>query len=157
MIQEEYVSFETAKMLEELGFDEPCDWAYYKDGKIAAINAINSTLSRGYISRPTQSLAARWLREVHKLHIFCMQSNHPYSEPSADEWEWCYIVVKINQPNVYLACKIEFATYEQAMEAGLQKALEIIKKRKDEQKRTTETSGRKVQPEEQGRTGKYSC
>lgn len=48
MIQEEYVSFETAKMLEKLGFDEPCDWVYYKDGKIAAINAINSTLSRGY-------------------------------------------------------------------------------------------------------------
>lgn len=125
MIQEEYVSFDTAKMLKEAGFE--CNGEYYYD-KHGNVEPGLYAEDDDY-PRPTQSLAARWIREVHKLHIFCMQSNHPYSDPSVDEWEWCYIVTRINQPNVYLACEMEFITYEQAMDAGIQKALEIIKER----------------------------
>ena len=32
MITEDYVSFETAKLLKEKGFDEPTTGTYYKDG-----------------------------------------------------------------------------------------------------------------------------
>ena len=32
MITEDYVSFETAKLLKEKGFDEPCVYVYRHDG-----------------------------------------------------------------------------------------------------------------------------
>ncbi len=124
MIQEEYVSFETAKMLEEIGFDEPCDWAYYNDGKIAAINAINSTLSRGYISRPTQSLAARWIREVHRIVVDVF-----FIPPSAKEDEWKYFICKMDDlvlAGDFVSSKFTYKTYEQAMEAGILFSLKLI-------------------------------
>lgn len=81
MITEDYVSFETAKLLKERGFDVEtehkmwyvikqfstgCHWnsCTYKVGDI----------TREYdkdccIPMPTLQMAMKWLREVHKLHI----------------------------------------------------------------------------------------
>ena len=53
MIEEDYVSFETAKLLKEKGFDEECQ-KYYGDYKYPC---------------PTLQMAMRWLREVHHLFI----------------------------------------------------------------------------------------
>ena len=47
-IEEEYVSFETAKLLREKGFDDVC---------------------RAFIAAPSQSVVMRWLREVHNINI----------------------------------------------------------------------------------------
>lgn len=65
MIAESYVSRDTARMLKEAGFDEVCRSAYYATGNSAVMYERNSMLSPGYVSRPTQALAARWLRDVH--------------------------------------------------------------------------------------------
>ena len=76
MITEDYVSFETAKLLKEKGFDEKCR-TYYKvfpKSKIAAI--YHSSENRGVseddpneILCPTIHMAMKWLREVHHLFI----------------------------------------------------------------------------------------
>lgn len=52
MTTEDYVSFETAKLLKEKGFDEKCQ-QYYGDYKYPC---------------PTLQMAMKWLREVHNLH-----------------------------------------------------------------------------------------
>ena len=81
MIEEAYVSFETAKLLKEKGFDVPC-LSYYEYFRS------NVTMYQGYVpelsdsctnhndrgnydiySRPTQQMAMRWLREVHNLFL----------------------------------------------------------------------------------------
>lgn len=54
MITEDYVSFNTAKLLKEKGFDEECQ-QYYGDYKYSC---------------PTLQMAMKWLREVHNLFIF---------------------------------------------------------------------------------------
>ena len=75
MLTEDYVSFETAKLLEDKGFDESCDWSYSSNGTIFHHNggtnsyfrSVNSQLL--HVSRPTLQMAMKWLREVHKIHI----------------------------------------------------------------------------------------
>ena len=58
MITENYVSFETAKLLKEKGFDAPCDWAYTKEG------IIFKPIYWSEVFRcPTLQMAMKWLRE----------------------------------------------------------------------------------------------
>ena len=74
MIKEDFVSFETAKLLKEKGFDEYCS-GYYKFDKSLGIlsNAIinNSALDDDGIdiSAPTLQMAMKWLREEKNYHI----------------------------------------------------------------------------------------
>ena len=77
MITEDYVSFETAKLLKEKGFDEECSYWYYDDAnepyRLCDTWRKDSWLevSNGYISfihAPTLQMAMKWLREVHNLH-----------------------------------------------------------------------------------------
>lgn len=123
MIEESYVSFETAKMLKEAGFDEVCRWAYDEAENSVVMHEKNSMLSPGYVSRPTQALAARWLREVHKLHVIAKRTY----EYALDKFSWGYYI----QNSDYEYCKnfeIGFDKYEQAIEEGLREAIKLIKK-----------------------------
>ena len=72
MIKEEYVSFETAKLLKEKGFDEPCVWAYDPNCASFAKNYLipkNSELNEYEYSKPTLQMAMCWLREKHNICI----------------------------------------------------------------------------------------
>ena len=70
MINEDYCSYEVAKLLKEKGFDEPCRAIY--EEKVLRINTLcdycNSELSF-YVCAATHQMAMKWLREEHKLHI----------------------------------------------------------------------------------------
>ena len=70
MITEDYVSFDTAKLLKEKGFDEATAGTYYKDGtfEYLTINRWNSKFVTP-ISAPTLQMACRWLTAVHNLFI----------------------------------------------------------------------------------------
>lgn len=77
MITEDYVSFESAKLLKEKGFDAECDY-FYVDGQLvrAQGGACNwnsgETLFTDYkneCSAPTLQMAMKWLREKHKITI----------------------------------------------------------------------------------------
>lgn len=83
MITEDYVSFETAKLLKEKGFDEPCSHIYRNDGMhLYCGDARLTTLTNTEIDEPqdwvsetftcacpTLQMAMKWLREVHKIFI----------------------------------------------------------------------------------------
>ena len=83
MITEQYVSFETSKMLKEAGFDVPTrgTWRTNRTGDAVFVehfygqttDDISRRSADGFQHEylaPTQSLAARWIREVHKLNIY---------------------------------------------------------------------------------------
>ena len=68
-----------------------------------------------YLLAPTQSLLAKWLREKHNIHLIV------YKNINIDGYDWCYITTDgITNINSY-------KTYEEALEAGLQEALKLIK------------------------------
>lgn len=66
-ITEDFVSFETARLLKEKGFDERVK-SYYTEsgleGYMLALKATKNTeLDNGFISRPTLQMTMKWLRE----------------------------------------------------------------------------------------------
>lgn len=122
MIEESYVSFDTAKMLKEARFDEVCS-TFYVSGKgdICLMYERNSSLDKGQYSCPTQALATRWIREVHHLHVY----------PDRDLYmgRWFHVIRHTETDSTAVSDSV-FETAEQAFESGLQEALKLIKKLK---------------------------
>lgn len=87
-MEDQLISFETAKLAKEKGFEEYCFSYYNLKGEIKHNYSENGSstdvdfrvdledlldnFNRGIpntYSAPTQSLLQKWLREVHKIHI----------------------------------------------------------------------------------------
>ena len=66
-ITEDYVSFETAKLLKEKGFNEPCVYVYRHDGSEDIWDIDKEDIA---CQKPTLQMAMKWLREVHNIDIF---------------------------------------------------------------------------------------
>lgn len=118
MIEESYVSFDTAKMLKEVGFDEVCRSAYYATGNSSVMHERNSMLSPSYISRPTQALAASWLREAHNIDVMVDVYNRDY-----------YVCNIYKNKHLMIIRNIVTSSFEEALEEGLCEAIKLIKKR----------------------------
>ena len=128
MIEEQFVSFDTAKMLKEAGFDVECDWFYINDGSVDTGIVVRSTSPRdhnmatGFSSRPTQALAERWLREVYNVAIYSLYDD--------DMEQWFYVVDAFTKNPVINGFQSgsEYDDYESAFEDGLREAIKLIKK-----------------------------
>ena len=119
MICEDYVSFETAKLLKEKGFDEECSFAFYKDGRI--VDRYDSEFSYNYYDRPTLQMAIKWLREVHRLFINIFLCDKP------NNFE--YNIYKIHDTYLEVVDNEEifhYNTYEEAAEAVIKHCLENL-------------------------------
>lgn len=127
MIEEIYVSFDTAKLLKEAWFDVPCT-SQYSEGKSIWNVGYPDNFNQyefGY-SRPTQALAARWLREVHRIVV-----DATFIPPSTDGNAWRYFIGEMDDMvwnGDYVPSDEFYRTYEKALEAGLQEAIKLIKK-----------------------------
>ena len=127
MITEQYTSFETARLLKEAGFRELTKTHYSNSGEVwetAMPEDYNDDFNGNSCSRPSQSLAARWIRENHNLHISI--------EPYANTWRW--ILWWTNGElitNSATKGERDFETYEQAMEDALRYALTLNTKSND--------------------------
>ena len=73
MITEDYVCFETAKLLKEKGFDEFTISFYDKNGSIG-FNEVDTRVSDGY-QRPTLQMAIKWIQETFNIVIIQSVSN----------------------------------------------------------------------------------
>lgn len=120
MIQEAYVSFETAKLLKEKGFDEYCPKSYFKIDKTLKESGFSEWEKVNEIKAPTQSLAMKWLREVHHLAI-----NIGWTELPNDEEKWYCIVISMNNSGIYRESTYHI-TYEEACEVAIKYCLENL-------------------------------
>lgn len=123
MIEESYVSFDTAKMLKEAGFDVPCFNQYTDRGTVWHCDCPeNFNISQCATSCPTQALAARWLREVYNVAIYSLYDD--------DMEQWFYVVDAFTKNPVINGFQSgsEYDDYESAFEDGLQEAIKLIKK-----------------------------
>lgn len=139
-MKESLIKFETAVLAKEVGFDVEyfsmeCSYFYtntkskmfgvdeegryydikntskklYKRGEEATLNDKNVYLA------PTQSLLQKWLRDEHKFVV----------EIGFYDWgKWNYTIYN---PSPIKQSSPEFNTYEEALENGLFKCLNIIK------------------------------
>lgn len=129
MITEDYVSFETAKLLKEKGFDEPCaltefDCDAYKKWVETAPRPITLDAESEKPFRysvPSIYVAMKWIRKKHNLYI------DPYPE---DNNTWCLIIWEL-YPKCVKQCKgkyddLSYLTPEEACEAAIRYCLEKL-------------------------------
>lgn len=85
-MKDQLISFETAVLSEEKGFDwRPLNYTYKNDGFLQRYE--NTHLGIPHYPVPTQSLLQRWLREVHQIHIQVKRECI-----GSDEWEFSYLI-----------------------------------------------------------------
>ncbi len=124
-MKEQLISFETAKLAKEKGFDLEADWFYNSIGEEHLYNHYDySGLPKKHIFwKNTQSLLQKWLREEKELHVTIYQANQP---EKGSAWEWGYNIETIDAPNDLKKHDWYFKTYEEALEEGLKEALKLL-------------------------------
>ncbi len=137
-MKDQLVTFETAKLAKEKGFEiktmpfyrviEPMssDVKYFgkKDKEILVKynNQFDSVWSD--FSAPTQSLLQKWLREKHKIHAFA----HPVEDLNS-----FLSIVDVMTPSAFERLYIsynEYNNFENALERSLKEGLKLLKDKK---------------------------
>ena len=128
MITEDYVSFETAKLLKEKGFDEATLGYYLDDKDKLYFDRFSDDWNSnhvGYISAPTLQMAMKWLEEEKEYIVY------PYPVSDGKKIEWRYSVW-FDNGYMFLGQILEygtdesFNTREEATEAGIKYCLENL-------------------------------
>lgn len=128
-MEDQIVSLETAMLLKEKGFNEPC-CRFYEDNELSELNYYQGN-GAGFVrndssiddmmyceemqcTAPTQSLAQKWLREHLECHMFVI--------PSLQEGNIIYyLMLRDSSANT-----MTFTSYEDAIEEGLKYCLKSI-------------------------------
>lgn len=122
MMHEDFVTFEQAAKLKELGFDWKCmkGYAHYPNESVRTFNAqeenINGEYNEWCYSAPTLAQAQKWLREVKKLLIEVGYRSYK---------KWSGTVSDFRNGRIYTAID-DNNTYEEAISEGIDKALERL-------------------------------
>ena len=136
-MEKEFISYEQALELKELGFDEECLFAYYgksdlsnfkeSDYELCGDRHNSSFKEDGRVSAPLYQQVFRWFREKYQLSswIYTSYDEKFYYSILKDKRFMIsefYTVTKIKIPN-----KI-YNTYEESELACLNKLIRIVKK-----------------------------
>lgn len=113
-MNEQIISFETAKLAKEKGFDLKSQWLELNLLDING-NTVNE-FSASQICLPTQALLQKWLREVHNIHVVVIP--HKFS----DHYEYRYTLAFVVEGLV----SDMYNSYEEALDQGLLEALKLI-------------------------------
>jgi len=137
-MEEELISLETAKLAKEKGFNELSVLVVYNPPKISE----SGTLTKGIYTKRTydyykespkdnierihlvrQTLLQKWLREVHNIYVTALPS---YADNNKNKK--CFFEIAYDNKLKQMGDKYSyFETHEEALEAGLQEALNLIK------------------------------
>jgi len=122
----EYVSYEIAKQLKKLGFDEPSIVAYDEvtmactmTGSPFKLLNYNSPSGCGYVSAPLWQQAREWIAKVHDLDIII----EPYWNSEYQEKN--YLV----RNTVDVETHSNFHCYDDALIRGMERAIILIQKK----------------------------
>lgn len=131
MIKEDYVSFETARLLKEKGFDCNCDMYYTGTGSVeyTQLKFNHNELESRY-SKPTLQLVLKWLRETHGIEVIVDVCK--VGEDQRTMYAWTPVEVKEDRLE-YPVSQTDGSVfgglcngYGQAMEKGIEYCLENL-------------------------------
>jgi hypothetical protein len=133
-LQKDFVPYESALRIKQLGYDEPC-FAFYQieynedipvmvdDDNQYRISGFrtckNSEIPAHYTTTPTWQSAFRWFREKYDLHHVI----HHFTHKKGTDEEYLAEVGKAD--DIFSECR----TYEEAELACLEKLLEIVEEK----------------------------
>lgn len=134
-MNKEFIPYEQALALKELGFNEPC-FATYEFRKLF-IGEFQNSLSFELCEKtevfpaPTFSQAFRWFREKHSLQGYIYSTTVRGGKDGKHFSDYCWNINGIDRPFMKTDARdIEKVTYEEAELACLIKLIEIVKKKK---------------------------
>lgn len=139
-MEDAIVKFETAKLAKERGFIIPTIPYYTPNGRVTesegyrterlecsnwnnGIGSYPTSSDEVECSAPTQPLLQKWLRDVHNIRVFVVQSG-------VEHYDVCVMLDKINyyrKFDDFTTNETSFTIYEEALEEGLKAGLELIK------------------------------
>ena len=117
MMKNEFIPYEEALALKELGFDEFTVAAYVDNELDIGGLWKDSVTSKVIHKAPLYQQAFRWFREKYNCHYNLFAGVN----------KWSYVVVGIKQDT-----EEGFETYQEAQDACLRKLIEIVNQNKDE-------------------------
>ena len=146
-MMKDFVTYEQASELKELGFDEPCFAVIHKGGCLKTeikyrILVKNSEMSEHivdyFITIPTFSQAFRFFREKYNLRNSIMDFDFIIDQRIGIKWDYEISIIGSNKLDENGNYKVlvdysiddetrEFKTYEEAELACLQKLIQIVK------------------------------
>jgi hypothetical protein len=113
-MEAEFVPYQEALALKELGFDEPCfAWHVSEAYGLEFGEVIKDDLLNDAVLAPTWGVAFRWFREKYELYSFVFKFDEGFGYETYKEG-----VTQTNE---------SFDTYEEAELACLEKLIEIVK------------------------------
>ena len=135
MKQEDYVSFDVAKLLKEkclYNLSYPHDYCYYRDRFIECSALTNDMAEIAYLA-PHLYYMQKWLREVANISVevytnasgWCWQICKAYKHLSVTCGTWLDDFTN-HEDNEFINDCGSFDTYEQALNEGIKEALKMI-------------------------------
>jgi len=130
-MEKEFILYEQALALKELGFDEPCFGCYDEKGvfglTVMSIKQyyINIKEDTWNCSAPLYQQAFRWFREKYKI-------NGHFWDCSTPAGPWCFTVKKLDAnmyKSLFVCERCRFKTPEEAELECLKKLIEIVKEK----------------------------
>ena len=153
-MKEHYVSYEQSVALKRLGFDWKCDHYYEFNNNSLKESTTYSPSPQTFrvsefwhnfnkyeydrhgqpfnpeYSAPRLDQAAAWIREVKGIHIavapYCKENNSDTNICNAEDCFWSMELSSVPFGYWLNVSKGEFDTYELALSAGIDKALELL-------------------------------
>jgi hypothetical protein len=119
-MKNEFIPYEQALALKELGFDEPCFGWWFADEETLIIEKSNKSTSENIIQALTYSQAFRWFRKKYGLEGVTQR---------AEDFMWYkWTIYQYNENGKkYVFDWCEYETYEKAELECLKKLIEICK------------------------------
>lgn len=125
MITEDYVSFETAKLLKEKGFI--ANDRIYKAYRLKDKSLINSDGNFNYdteIPAPTHQMAMKWIREIHGCFIEIDYDSYQNADDDGMTAGYSFAIQKKEKPDDYEYIHgLVYYIYEEAAEEAIKYAL----------------------------------
>jgi len=134
-MEKEFIPYEQALALKELGFDEPC-FAFYDESLYFPNNEnqygtfCNQKLDASSCSAPLYQQAFRWFREKYNWQNECQPTSDQHSHQLGyNYWIWNYKTGEeyCTEPKNRPAGDWEYETHQEAELECLKKLIEIVK------------------------------
>jgi hypothetical protein len=131
MMKEELITYETAILAKEKGFNWETNRYFYLD-QLSEFDEYDATMvnhnssdqtSVDYMSAPTQSLLQKWLRDVHNIHVSPLMYINKKKEL---KWRFDLTTVSPYYSSIDKRSTKIRDTYEEALEVALYDALNSI-------------------------------
>jgi len=129
VMEKEFVPYELALRMKQLGFDEPCFCFYSKIyGLIPTLPTYKVNEVAGEVILPLYQQAFRFFREKYNT---CVEI-HETTDWEEDNESWSFVIFKykLGDNDGMISSTVDYNTYEEAELACLNKLIEIVKNEK---------------------------